>query len=196
MTITIAAPNPNADDKPTEGDPAGSTDWSSRQVRSELERFLVRDLLGPWAGDTEVLPAGTVPSERYILGVLSPKGEVLEPEAIDATASDDGSGEGTSEVTAAAAAGSMSPASMGLSFSLPLDVKSVSVNASWARYEQGAYETELTEAGIPRLVWKRVECGGVVSLDVTVPDLTLVPDASQPEVVVRSRCRSRPPVDG
>lgn len=198
MTIANESPDsntddqdPNTHDKPSGGDPNGSADWSSRQVRSELERFLVRDLLGPWAGDAEVLPAGTVPSERYILGVLSPKGEVLEPETIDATASDDGSGEGTSEVTAAAAAGSMAPASMGLSFSLPLDVKSVSVNASWARYEQGDSDTELTEAGIPRLVWKRVERGGVIPLDVTVPDLTVVPDTSQPEVVVRARCRTQ-----
>lgn len=189
MTIATEHPDPNTDDTSLPADPTSSAGWSSRQVRSELERFLVRDLLGPWAGEAEVLPAGTVPSERYILGVLSPKGDVLDPETTDATASDDGSGEGAAEVTAAAAAGSMAPASLGLSFSLPLDVREVSVMASWARYEQGASETELTEAGIPRLVWKRVESGGVVTLEVTTAESTLRPDSSQLEVVVRARSR-------
>ena len=87
----------------------------------------MRDLLGPWAGDAEELPAGTVPSERYILGVLSPARVSLDAEITDDTASDDGSGEGAAEVTAAAAAGSMAPASLGLSFSLPLEVSSVRV---------------------------------------------------------------------
>ena len=189
MTQTAEAPEDSTHGTQDIGDQGG--DWSSRQVRSEMERFLVRDLLGPWAGDAEVLPAGTVPSERYILGVLSPKGDVLDPETTDTTASDDGSGEGAAEVTAAAAAGSMAPASLGLSFSLPLDVGEVSVTASWARYEQGASETEVTEAGIPKLVWKRVESGGVVPLEVTAVDLAVVPDGSQPEVVVRSRSRAQ-----
>ena len=191
MTLPTEPSDPDLGDTSPRSDPTSSTAWSSRQVRSELERFLVRDLLGPWAGDAEVLPAGTVPSERYILGVLSPKGAVLEPETTDATVSDDGSGEGTAEVTAAAAAGSMAPASMGLSFSLPLNVPSVTVTASWARYEQGSSDAELTEAGVPRLVWRRVESGGVVPLDVAVPELTVVPDGSQDEVVVRARCRAQ-----
>ena len=191
MTLPTKPPDPDVGETSPTVDPTNSTGWSSRQVRSELERFLVRDLLGPWAGAAEVLPAGTVPSERYILGVLSPKGAVLEPETTDATASDDGSGEGTAEVTAAAAAGSMAPASMGLSFSLPLNVASVSVTASWARYEQGSSDAELTEAGIPRLVWRRVESGGVVPLDVAVSEVTVVPDGSQAEVVVRARCRAQ-----
>jgi hypothetical protein len=163
--------------------------WSSRQVRAELERFLVRDLLGPWAGDAEELPAGTVPSERYILGVLSPARVSLDAEITDDTASDDGSGEGAAEVTAAAAAGSMAPASLGLSFSLPMEVTSVRVGASWGRYVQGQSATEVTDAGAPRLVWQRVDAGGSVDLDVTEPESDEVPDPEQPAIVVRARCR-------
>ena len=170
-------------------EPSESQGWSSRQVRAELERFLVRDLLGPWAGDAEELPAGTVPSERYILGVLSPARVSLDAEITDDTASDDGSGEGAAEVTAAAAAGSMAPASLGLSFSLPLEVSSVRVRASWGRYVQGESATEVTDAGVPRLVWQRVNAGGSVDLDVTEPESTEVPDSEQPGVVVRARCR-------
>ena len=149
----------------------------------------MRDLLGPWAGDAEELPAGTVPSERYILGVLSPARVSLDAEITDATASDDGSGEGAAEVTAAAAAGSMAPASLGLSFSLPMEVSSVRVRASWGRYVQGESATEVTDAGVPRLVWQRVNAGGSVDLDVTEPESTEVPDPEQPGVVVRARCR-------
>ncbi|MGI8683026.1 MAG: hypothetical protein ACR2JO_13055, partial [Mycobacteriales bacterium] len=184
---------------PSESEPAAAADsrlasagrraWTSRQVRAELERFLVRDLLGPWAGDEEELPAGTVPSERYILGVLSPSRVSLDAEATDASASDDGSGEGAGEVTAAAAAGSMAPASLGLSFSVPHAVESVLVTAKWARYEQGPSATQETEAGTPRLVWHRVNAGGSLLLDVTSGEPAGAPDANQPKVRVRARCR-------
>ena len=163
-----------------------------RRVRSGRNSTVpVRDLLGPWAGDAEELPAGTVPSERYILGVLSPARVSLDAEITDDTASDDGSGEGAAEVTAAAAAGSMAPASLGLSFSLPLEVSSVRVHASWGRYVQGESATEVTDAGVPRLVWQRVNAGGSVDLDVTEPESTEVPDSEQPGVVVRARCRAQ-----
>ena len=170
---------------------SGAQLWSSREVRAELERFLVRDLLGPWAGDSEELPAGTVPSERYILGVLSPARVSLDAEITDDTASDDGSGDGAAEVTAAAAAGSMAPASLGLSFSLPMEVSTIRVRASWGRYVQGESATEVTDAGAPRLVWQRLNAGGSVELNVTEPESTEVPDSEQPGVVVRARCRAQ-----
>ena len=168
-----------------------SSQWTSSQVRAELERLLVRDLLGPWAGDAEELPAGTVPSERYILGVLSPARVSLDAEITDDTASDDGSGEGAAEVTAAAAAGSMAPASLGLSFSLPLEVSTVRISTSWGRYVQGESAIEVTDAGTPRLVWKRENAGGSVDLNVTEPESTKAPDADQPGVAVRARCRTQ-----
>lgn len=65
----------------------------STQVRAELESLLERDLLGPWDGPEEELPAGTLPAERYLLGRLVPK-PVTDPAAemagpgLDATAPD------------------------------------------------------------------------------------------------------------
>ncbi len=163
--------------------------WSSRQVRAELERFLVRDLLGPWGGDAEELPAGTIPSERYVLGVLSPARVVLDAETTDDTASDDGSGEGAAEVTAAAAAGSMAPASLGLSFSLPVNAASVRITASWGRYVQGESAGDVTDGGVPRLVWRREAAGGAFDLDVAAAESTEIPDRNQPGVLVRAHCR-------
>lgn len=184
--------HPSTDDQPAE--PAAATQpWSSAQVRAELERFLVRDLLGPWAGEEEELPAGTKPSERYILGVLSPPRTPLPAETTDATARDDGSGQGAGEPAAAAAAGSMAPASLGLSFSLPPEVTAVRVVASWGRYEQGPSAAgQLTEAGTPRLVWHRVPAGGQLTLDVTAEEGTGIPDAEQPQVQLRVRSRRQP----
>jgi hypothetical protein len=164
--------------------------WTSREVRAELERYLARDLLGPWAGISEELPAGTTPSERYILGVLSPARISLPAETTDASAPDDGSGEGAGEVTAAAAAGSMSPASLGLSFSVPLDVTEVLVNASWGSYEQGPSDDQVTEAGAPRRVWQRHPAGGELLLDVTKAEPRGYPDPEHAEIIVRGRCRS------
>ena len=46
---------------------------TSVQVRDELERLLVRDLLGPWDGPEAELPPRVPPSERYLLGRLVPR---------------------------------------------------------------------------------------------------------------------------
>jgi hypothetical protein len=91
---------------------SGAERLSSLAVRSEVERLMAKDLLGPWLDDErEVLPQGSTPGERYILGVLSPHGAALDAGATDVTAKDDGTGDGADEAGAAAAAGSMSPAS-------------------------------------------------------------------------------------
>jgi len=49
-----------------------AADASSWDVRRKLESLVERDLLGPWDGPEEELPAGTAPGERYLLGKLVP----------------------------------------------------------------------------------------------------------------------------
>ncbi len=56
------------------------------EARAALEDMLERDMLGPWDGPTEELPAGTTPGERYLLGKLVPRRAdweepVTDPEA-------------------------------------------------------------------------------------------------------------------
>ncbi|MBS2963970.1 hypothetical protein KGA66_13015 [Actinocrinis puniceicyclus] len=58
------------------GDTAGQA--TSYEVRAELERFLERDLLGPWDGPGGELPAGITTSDRYPPGRLVPRVAPLE----------------------------------------------------------------------------------------------------------------------
>src|SRR3954454_12306665 len=53
-------------------------------ARAELEDMLACDLLGPWDGPTEELPAGTTPGERYLLGKLVPRRADWEEPVTDA----------------------------------------------------------------------------------------------------------------
>lgn len=169
--------------------PAGS--WTSLQVRGQLERYLARDLLGPWQGGDEELPYGTTPSERYILGVLSPARTSLEADVTSDSAADDGTGEGVAEVAAAATSGSMMPASMGVSFSVDPAITTLRVGARWGRYEVAPSASQLTEAGAPRRVWCRCQAGGDVELDISTPEATFAPDPDRPRILIRSRARLR-----
>ncbi len=162
----------------------------SSKVRSEVVRLLAKDLLGPWLDDAcEVLPQGATPGERYILGVLSPRGAALDAGATDVTAKDDGTGDGADEAGAAAAAGSMSPASTGLSFRVGLDVERLVVEASWGRYEQEQVDTGDSEAGEQRRAWVRRPEQVEVEVDLTQDDQTVPLPGVPAGVVVRSRMR-------
>ena len=49
-----------------------SHEWSSREIRDELDVLLRRDLLGPWDGETELITGSVGPRDRYITGLLAP----------------------------------------------------------------------------------------------------------------------------
>lgn len=172
-------------DSLSEASPASST-----AVRGEIQRLLAKDLLGPWADDErEVLPQGSTPGERYILGVLSPRGSALDAGLTDVTAADDGTGDGADEAGAAAAAGSMSPASLGLSFRVADDVDHINVEASWGRYEQEQVETDDADGAETRKAWVRRPERCEVELDLTVGDSTLPLSGAPIGVVIRAKVR-------
>ncbi len=175
--------------------PAPATgQWSSSQVRAEIERLLAKDLLGPWLDDDrEILPSGSVPSDRYILGVLSPAGSTLSAEQTDTSAPDNDTGEGAGEVGAAAAAGSMSPASLGLSFRVSTGVAAVLVTARWGRYEQTTIEDPSGDTSTTRRVWRRVPESGEVELDLSQDSAHRHPAGF---VARRRRARTGPPHRG
>jgi hypothetical protein len=185
---------------------AGGTD-----VRAELESMLERDLLGPWDGPNEELPAGTTPGERYLLGKLVPRRSVGDEPAGDAEqAAEDDDVEDRPELveglgldlelndsadppTAAAVRGrAMASSSLGLVFAVPPDVEQVIVEASWGRYERGPSETQTTETGRRRTVWRRVPAGGTCIVPVAIEDTgTAIPDGTQEQVELRWRVRLR-----
>jgi hypothetical protein len=158
-------------------------------VRGEIERLLAKDLLGPWADDKrEVLPQGATPGERYVLGVLSPRGSALQADLTDDTAKDDGTGNGADEVGAAAAAGSMSPASLGLSFRVPLHTERILVEGAWGRYVQERAQTADDEDKT-YLAWTRRPEQFEVELDLTKAESPAELRGAPAGVVIRSRMR-------
>jgi hypothetical protein len=180
-------------------------------VRAELESMLQRDLLGPWDGSIEELPAGTSPGERYLLGKLAPhRAAGVEPVASPEEAPEDddvedrpelveGPGldlsldDGTETPSPAAIRGrAMAASSLGLVFSVPPEVDRISVDASWGRYERGASDIQTTDTGRPRTVWRRVPAGG--SLEVAISEDgfgSACPDGAQENVELRWRIRLR-----
>ena len=174
---------------------------SSYDVREEFESLLVRDLHGPWDGPEEELPPGVSPAERYVLGRLVPRDVpghsaggsdrddtgMVDLEVVETDDDDE-----TPEASAAVRSGSMAASAMGLSFAVPDDVDTLVVTAEWGRYERAPSEVHQTEQGRPRTVWRRRPAGGEVEVTLAVEDvLTKVPDAQQPEVVLRGTVRHR-----
>lgn len=135
-------------------------DGTSTTARENLADILRRELLGPASGDHEVLDMQ--PGDRYILGRIAPvklagttrtsspsewpadgEGEVRADQTVGAPrgvpmggvdetvvdSDEDGADD------APVQRGLMIPASMGLRFQVPLDVETVTVHASWGRYE-------------------------------------------------------------
>ena len=72
---------------------SGPVSETGRPLRGagELEDMLERDLLGPWDGPTEELPAGTTPGERYLLGQAgaAPRRKAMSRSRTDGAAEDD-----------------------------------------------------------------------------------------------------------
>jgi hypothetical protein len=177
-------------------------------VRVELEDLLQRDLLGPWDGATEELPPGSTPGERYLLGRLVPRrpeaGEPApetdgedddvedRPELVEEPTLDLDGDDADPPSAAAVRTRAMAASSLGLVFSVPRDVDTIVVTASWGRYERGPSDHHTTETGRPRVVWKRVPTGGSVEVP-TDADARgeLSPDPEHEGVRLRWRVRHR-----
>ena len=162
---------------------------ASLSVRTEIERLLGKDLLGPWTDDEhEILPQGATPGERYLLGVLSPRGSAIAADMTDDSAKDDGTGDGADEVGSAAAAGSMAPASLGLSFRVALDTERIHVECAWGRYEQERVQI-VNDEDKSYPAWTRRPERIERELDLTSAEETVVLPGAPAGVVVRSRMR-------
>ena len=138
---------------------------NSVEVRDELEDRLERDLLGPWDGPDEELPPGVLPAEWYLLGRLVPfegsSGPAAmregEPAAIgDPSITDVGdvsTGELDGDDTPSEAtvrSGSRAASSMGMSFSVPKEIDTIVVSATWGRYSKVESQIYETEQGRPQ----------------------------------------------
>lgn len=175
-----------------------STLPSPHQLRAELETLVVKDLLGPAGGPTEIVAEPTVRG-RYILGILAPKGQTVlltEEEDLDDQTELPVAGEDTQDGSpdlAAAKTPSMLPSAIGLTFTVDGQATAIQITARWGRYVRVESETETTRSGQPRRVWQRIPVEGVSGpiplaegkLEPWSPD----PDPANQDVIVRGVIR-------
>src|SRR5437870_4874096 len=116
---------------------------TSLEVRERLVEALKLDLVGPWAGHAlvnERLPGWVRPSNWYLTGFLIPLGTPPEKSA-DADEDDDvdvipesaGLAEESSEDRKSSKKGFF-PSSIGLSFLVPKEARSITVIVRWGDY--------------------------------------------------------------
>ena len=169
---------------------------SPRDLRAELERLILADLLGPAGGDHEELDEPRV-SERYLVGLLAPRrfrpdaGESVEDDLAVAGASegDEGAPEPVSPPI-----DQLVPSAIGLTFAVENTTETLKVIASWGAYKREASESGIeTEAGNAKVVWRRNPAGGRTrDLKLDFGEIEpFAPDPDYPEVVIRGRVRER-----
>jgi hypothetical protein len=123
--------------------------------------------------------------------VLAPAGVPLEAETTDDGSGEDGTGDAAAEPAAAATGGSMTPASVGLSFAVDPKTTRLRVLSNWGHYQVGPSESgQLTDSGIPRQVWRRTAVVGETVIDITTAG-RVAPDAERPKVLLRWQSRMR-----
>jgi hypothetical protein len=190
---------------------------TSRQLRDEVEQLIRDDLIGPLGGAEEELREP--PVDQYLLGLLAPRfslgGPPSPPSAKGAAADvhdedpiaadqlpDDGlagggitsdSGEEGVAEDRPPAADQLVPSAFGLTFAVDTDCVEVSVEASWGAYSRNVSEEKLDRDGRPARVWRRRQCGGLVTIAVgrTGAIEPVSPDAQEPQVIVRGMVRER-----
>ena len=122
--------------------PAVNT-WTSREVRDQLAQLLRRDLLGPWDGEQEILDAKVGPRDRYLTGILAPLDAGSEDLGVDEDLDTGEFGDESDDRPAAGVAATrLFPSSMGLTCAVVPETESVTVTASWGRYERFAPKDE------------------------------------------------------
>ena len=165
---------------------------SPAELRAELERLVVTDLLGPSSPDEQLPGVRSPVREWYLVGMLAPRGTVVDPsrgDNNDLPGTEDGGAPGPDGQPAKVV---LFPSSIGLTAAVEGSCQSLTVTASWGRYEK-IDNPDPEAADAYRKLWQRHPGGGPLTVPLAEGDLgPLVPDPAQPEVAVRGRCRRTP----
>ncbi len=165
---------------------------SSLQLRAELEEMVLKDLLGPAGGPTEIITERNVRG-RYVLGLLAPKGQTALPDDDDELIQ---SGTDTEDGKAEAAllkSATMLPSSIGLTFTVGKEAAAAGgalrLIARWGYYDR----VRRTEGDEDELVWQRAPVEGV-SEPIPLKQGRIkawAPSPDYPDVVVQGLMRER-----
>jgi len=165
---------------------------SPMKIREELERMVLKDLLGPVGGPEEEIAEQSV-RDRYLVGMLTPKRQERSPEEFDELPQggsgpvEDGAAESTSPANK-----TMFPSSFGMTFCVRLDAQALQIKARWGHYYRDRRATLATPSGDKKLVWKRSQREAVSEpIPLTVGRLNWTPDAEFPQVQVQGLVRKR-----
>jgi len=135
--------------------PESLTQPTINQIRQELKELILRDLLGPAGGEEEIVDEAYV-RDRYILGMLAPRGQSVIPEEEEDLAVTDGDDEEGVVEPPTIRNSTMLPSSMGLTFTLDASVTAIQIIARWGRYERLGSDELGLELERPHPVWKRI----------------------------------------
>ncbi len=180
------------------------------ELRDELQRLVIADLLGPAGGPDELVHEYYV-RDRYLVGRLAPRGARQDPMQTSDAAPAGADGEDGAAEPAAAAVPLLLSSSIGLSFAVAKETPALRLTARWGRYEP--LDPELADAAdapptggdeardasgakgqAPRgPFWRRVPMEGVLaSVPLAAGSLEeWAPCPEQPEVTVQGRVRDR-----
>ena len=122
-----------------------------REARSRLSAALRLELLGPERPEEELRES---PLTRYATGMLAPFGTSVLDEERDEEVADGDDDEPSVAEFGPPMSQSITPSSIGLSFLVPLQTKSLAVNCDWGDYDsQDISDDEIVqpteEAGTP-----------------------------------------------
>ena len=160
---------------------------TSPQVRARLAQALNLDLIGPRAQHElaeERLPGWVRPSNWYLTGFLVPSGARPEQQGVDADEDEDldetpasgGLAEESSEERKAAKRGFF-PSSIGLSFLVAREARTLSVTVRWGDYAPGEVEDG---DGKPLKVWQRRPCERTMQVSIAPSENPSEPDSASP----------------
>lgn len=165
---------------------------SAATLRDELEQLVLQDLLGPAGGPEEEVDEQQV-HDRYLVGMLAPRDQQIQPEEMDELAvPEEGSVEDGANDDTALQTASLCPSAIGMSFCVDGNVTRLRVTAQWGTYKRVKSETIKTPKGSAKTVWKRQPMGGGyhdIPLKVG-PIVAWSPaESEQPDVVVKGLVR-------
>jgi hypothetical protein len=162
------------------------------ELRAELERLVVTDLLGP-SDPHEQLPGIRSPvREWYLVGMLAPLGTVVDPNRNDGDDLQDGHEGGGLGRDDRPAKVVLFPSSVGFTAAVEGTCAALKVSASWGRYEKIA-NPDPNATGAHQRLWQRHPAGGSKEVALAEGDIPpFAPDPTQPDVVVKGRCRRTP----
>ncbi len=162
---------------------------SPADLRAELERLVVTDLLGPTDPHEQLPGIRTQVREWYLVGMLAPMGTIVDPSRADGDDLQDGDEGGAPGPDDRPAKVVLFPSSVGFTAAVDGGCESLTVSASWGRYEKIA-NPDPTATGAYERLWQRHPCGSSIALRLVDGDVgPIVADPAQPEVVIRGRCR-------